>query len=210
MFFSIHIIKAIIETFIQTYGYVAIFFSMLLESASFPIPSELIMPFAGILVREGILKSFIYTLIASITGSLIGILIDYYIAYFIGKDIVYKHLNLFHITKKTLNNFNSWFDRNGDFAVFIARLFPVVRGLISFPAGFSHMNLKKFLFYSFIGIFIWNFILMLFGYYFLSQNLIHIYVLFIIIGLFIFSLYILYKIFMNKILKTKIKIKTKK
>ncbi len=199
MIISIQLIRIIIENFIKNYGGIAIFFSMLLESASLPIPSEVIMPFAGILVKEGILKNFIVIFVFSVLGSLIGVLIDYYIAYFIEKDLVYKHLKWFHIKKETINTFNEWFNENGSFAVFFARLIPVVRGLISFPAGFSHMNLKKFVFYSFIGIFIWNLSLMLFGFYFLSQNIAHLYILLIIISLFMLLLYFIYRIFLIKI-----------
>ncbi len=118
------------------YGYAAVFVLMSLESASLPIPSDVLLPLAG-----------------------------YYIAYVFGKDIVYKHLELFHLKKSTLMSFDRWFERNGRFAVFVSRLLPVVRGPISFTAGFAMMDAREFFLFSMLGAVIWDTALVMFGYY---------------------------------------------
>ncbi len=202
MIFSIETIKLFFESFIKQYTYIGLFISMTLESASLPIPSEVIMPFAGILAEQGLLNGYI-AFIISLFGSLTGVLIDYIIGYFIGKDIFYKHLKFFHITRKKLDLFDEWFNENGEFAVFIVRLIPIIRGLISFPAGFSKMDLKKFILYSFAGIFIWNLLLMMFGFYLLSENISKLTNIFIILSIFALILYIIYKVFITKVMNKK-------
>jgi membrane protein DedA with SNARE-associated domain len=150
--------------FISSNGYAALVFLMILESASLPIPSEIVIPTAGYLSAQGVFNPFI-AFIAILIGSLIGIAIDYGIGYYAGKDVVYKHLKLFRVKKESIDAFDSWFTRNGAFAVFVSRLIPEVRGLMSIPAGFARMPLKKFYAYSTLGIVIWNTVLMAFGYY---------------------------------------------
>jgi membrane protein DedA with SNARE-associated domain len=151
------------------YGYLAIFILMILESATLPVPSEVVLPLAGLLAQRGLL-SLPLGLLVAVVGSTIGMAIDYYIGYFIGKDVVYKHLRFFHISKASLDSFDRWFERNGDAGVFISRLFPVIRTVISFPAGFAKMEQKKFFLYSVVGTVIWDLVLMLFGFYLLSAN----------------------------------------
>lgn len=150
---------------IAKYGYEALFALLVLEAASLPIPSEVILPVTGYLILQGLLNPFI-AFAAIILGGLVGMAIDYYIAYLVGKDIVYRHLSLFHIKRERLEAFDKWFARNGPFTVFVARLMPVVRGLVNFPAGFAMMDQKKFYAYSLIGTVLWDILLMSFGYYF--------------------------------------------
>lgn len=154
---------------LMQHTYLGIFFLMILESASLPIPSEVILPAVGFLAARGQISLFL-GIAAAILGSMIGILIDYYIAYFLGKAFVYKHLDRFHIKKSTILAFEKWFEKNGAFAVFISREIPIVRGLISFPAGFARMPLGPFLFYSVAGTAIWDVVLTLFGYYALDTT----------------------------------------
>ncbi len=158
-----------IVSFIAAHTYLGVFVLMVLESASLPIPSEVVLPAIGYLSATGAMSIYL-AFAAAVIGSMIGIAIDYYVAYFIGKDVVYKHLERFHIKRSTLDAFDKWFARNGSFAVFISRLIPVVRGLISFPAGFAQMDQKKFYFYSFLGTIVWDSALMLFGYYALDTS----------------------------------------
>ncbi len=153
-----------IEKLVETYGYYALFGLLVLEAASFPVPSEVILPATGYFIFEKMLNP-VLAFAAILLGGLVGMAINYYIAYFIGKEIVYRHLRLFHIKKSTLDAFDAWFARNGSFAVFIARLMPLVRGLINFPAGFAFMSQKKFYAYSMLGTAIWDTFLISFGYY---------------------------------------------
>lgn len=187
-----------IENFIKYHGYEAIFGLMTLESSSLPIPSEVVLPFAGLLAAKHTLN-FYYAFIAAFAGSILGIAVDYFIGYFIGKDVVYKHLKFFHIKKETLDNFDKWFEKNAIPAVFFSRLVPVVRTIISLPAGFAKMPKKQFFFYSAVGAVIWNAMLMAFGYYLLSST--SAIVILTSIGIFAILLYLLYIYAMRKMRK---------
>ncbi len=179
----------IITGFFHTYGYAAVFFLMLLESATIPIPSEVIMPLAGLFAAKHIFN-FYPALAASILGSGAGIAIDYYIGYFIGKDLVYRHLRFFRIRQSQLDAFDAWFERNGMAAVFLTRLVPVIRTVMSFPAGFARMKPKSFFAYSISGAVIWNIVLMVFGFYALSGTSAE--QILSAIGIFVLALYLVY------------------
>jgi membrane protein DedA with SNARE-associated domain len=180
---------AAVVSFIASHTYLGVFALMALESASLPIPSEVVLPAIGYLAATGAVN-FYLAFAAAVIGSMVGIAIDYYVAYFVGKDVVYRHLQSFHIKKSTLDAFDNWFARNGSFAVFISRLIPIVRGLISFPAGFAQMPQKKFYLYSFLGTAIWDITLMLFGYYALDTA--NITVMFVAVAAFGIVLYAIY------------------
>ncbi|MDE1859681.1 MAG: VTT domain-containing protein [Candidatus Micrarchaeota archaeon] len=111
--------------------------------------------------------------------------------------MVYKNLKLLRIKKEDVERFDEWFKRNGPFAIFIARLIPLVRGLISFPAGFARMDLKKFYLYSLAGSLIWNVALIEFGYYALSVNSFDITAT--LFALLAIALYVIYKVALRKI-----------
>ncbi|MEM3841501.1 MAG: DedA family protein [Candidatus Micrarchaeaceae archaeon] len=192
----IHGSVAAITSIMEKYGYAAIFGLMALESSSIPVPSEVIMPLAGLLSSKGIL-SFPLAFAASLLGSLVGLAVDYYIGYYLGKDVVYRHLRLFHISKEQLDAFDAWFKRNGAPAVLITRMLPVVRTVMSFPAGFAQMDKKKFFGYSLSGSAVWNIVLMLFGFYALSSSN-AVYVL-TSMGIFALALYIIYVIAIRKL-----------
>jgi len=188
----------VINAYIKTYGYAAIFILMTLESSSLPIPSEVVLPLVGLFVAKGTLN-FGLALIAALLGSIIGSAIDYVIGYFVGKDIVYKHLKFFHIKKESLDSFDKWFEKNGVAAVFLTRLVPVVRTFINFPAGFAKMSFKKFMAYSIAGMLIWDIVLIAFGYYLLSAN--SAVVVMASIGVFAILLYVIYKVAMRRMKK---------
>jgi membrane protein DedA with SNARE-associated domain len=159
----------IIYGIIKSYGYTAVFILMAMESSTLPIPSEVVLPLAGLFAAKGALNVYLVILV-SMLGSVVGFSIDYYVGYYLGKDVVYRHLSFFHIKKKDLDEFSEWFDHNGSVAVFITRMVPVLRTVISFPAGFAKMPKKKFFLYSLLGAFIWTVVLVLFGFYFLAVN----------------------------------------
>ena len=185
-----------ISAFIKTYGYLAIFILMALEGSTVPVPSEVVLPLAGLLSEKGLLN-FPLALAAGIAGSLVGTMVDYAIGYVIGRDLVYKHLRLFHVKKETLDGFDRWFDKNGIAAVFLTRLVPVVRTVINFPAGFARMPLKEFLSYTLVGIVVWDVVLMAFGYYLLSvKSAVDVLAA---IGVFAIALYVIYAITLRKL-----------
>jgi len=189
-----------LSSFISSYGYFAILILMILESASMPIPSELLLPATGYFAAKGILNIYI-ALVVIYISSFVGMAINYYIAYWLGKDLVYKHLHWFRIKKEDVEAFEKWFDKNGPFTVFISRLLPLVRGLINFPAGFALMNQKKFYSYSMAGAIIWDTALIMFGYYGLAAN--NITSVLIAIGVFGVVLYTVYRVAINNIRKSK-------
>ncbi len=158
-----------IELLVATHGYTSLFLIMLLEGTSFPVPSELVIPLAGYFAQRGLLDPII-AFISILSGSSFGLAIDYYIGYWLGRDFFYKHMHLLRIKKSDMDRFDEWFARNGTFAVFVSRLLPVVRTVMSFPAGFAGMPKSKFFAYSVAGIMIWDAVLMTFGYYVLSTQ----------------------------------------
>lgn len=188
----------VINSYIKSYGYAAIFILMALESSSLPVPSEVVLPLAGLFVAKGLLN-FWLALGAAVLGSIVGSLIDYAIGYFIGKEIVYKHLKIFHIKKESLERFDKWFEKNGVAAVFLTRLVPVVRTLINFPAGFAKMPFKKFMLYSVAGMIIWDIVLMAFGFYLLAAN--SAVIVLAAVGVFAILLYVVYKLAMRRMSK---------
>jgi membrane protein DedA with SNARE-associated domain len=185
-----------ISGLIASYKYVAIIILMALESASLPIPSEIVLPLIGGMAAAREIN-FYAALAATLVGTAIGITVDYMIAYAVEKEIFYRHMGLFHVKRSSVEAFDSWFLRNGAFAVFVARILPVVRGLISFPAGFAKMPLKKFYAYSMAGSLIWNAALMAFGYKLFSVSSIQ--AAFVAIGALAIVLYAVYHLSMKRI-----------
>ena len=147
---------------IESTGYLGIFVLMALESMVAPVPSELVMPFAGFLVADGKLNLWavvVVSTLASITGSLIS----YFIAYFGGKEFVHKFGRFVLLDKEELDATERWFQKRGTVTILISRFIPVIRHLISIPAGLARMDLKKFILFTAIGATAWNTILLCVG-----------------------------------------------
>jgi len=180
-----------IHTFIMHYGYAAVFVLMGLEAASLPIPSEVVLPAIGYLAAQGLLNVFL-AFAVSLAAGILGMSVDYFVAYYVSKDVVYRHLRFFRIKKETLDAFDRWFNKNGAFAVFSFRLIPILRGLISLPAGFARMPLRQFYFYSILGTVIWDVLLISFGYYALgSSSISTIVILLSVLGVVMYVIYVL-------------------
>jgi len=154
---------------IKGLGYWGIFFGMMIESSFFPFPSEAIIIPAGALIAQGEMTIF-WVFFAGTLGSLIGAMINFGLAFFLGRafidSFIGAHGKLFFLNKETLRNVDNYFKQHGEITTFLGRLIPVVRQLISLPAGFSKMNLFKFSFYTSFGAGIWVLILMVIGYFF--------------------------------------------
>lgn len=151
-------IEAIVTLFadlIAKMGYFGVFFLMTLESMIFPVPSEAVMPFAGFLVAEGRF-SFLAVIIISTLGSILGSLISYYIGFFGGKPFVKRFGKFFLLNEHHLEITERYFKSRGEITILISRFIPVIRHLISIPAGIGRMNLTKFLVFTIIGAGIWN------------------------------------------------------
>ena len=148
---------------ISTGGYIGLFFLMALESMIAPVPSEVVMPFAGYLVLQGRFN-FLTAVFVSGLGSIFGSLLSYYMGAYLGRPFILKFGKYLLLEEEHLNWTEKWFKKQGDKTIFISRFIPVVRHLISIPAGIGRMAIHKFLFYTFIGASIWNLILLYAGF----------------------------------------------
>lgn len=148
--------------FISSWGYVAIALLMALENACIPIPSELILGFAGYLISIGEL-TFAESVIAGIIGGMLGSIVTYYIGRLGGRPFVYKYGKYFFMKKAHIDTAQRWFDKYGIKAVFFSRMLPVVRTFISLPAGFANVNIKKFIIFTFAGSLPWTMLLLYIG-----------------------------------------------
>jgi membrane protein DedA with SNARE-associated domain len=131
---------------------------MFLENLFPPIPSELIMPLAGFTVSRGEMQ-FFPAVLAGVVGTILGAFPWYYSGKFFGeerlRDLADKYGKWITVTGKDIDKANNWFTRYGGMAVFLCRLVPGVRTLISLPAGLNHMPLTPFIIYSTIGTTLW-------------------------------------------------------
>ncbi|NUM25674.1 MAG: DedA family protein [Candidatus Buchananbacteria bacterium] len=135
-------------------GYTGVFILMFLESCGIPIPSEVIMPFSGFLVVEGRMSFWPLVLVGAF-ANLGGSLLAYWVGVRGGRPLIEKYGRYFLISRHDLDLADRWFSRYGELTVFFGRLLPVVRTYISFPAGVSKMNIKKFSLYTFLGALPW-------------------------------------------------------
>jgi membrane protein DedA with SNARE-associated domain len=148
-------------------GYWGIGLLMFLENLFPPIPSELIMPLAGFTVARGDME-FAPVIVAGVVGTVLGALPWYYAGKILGeqrlKKLADRYGRWLTISSKDITKAKSWFDKQGGKAVFICRLVPGVRTLISLPAGISRMPLVPFLLYSTLGTLLWVGLLTYAGY----------------------------------------------
>jgi len=152
------IIAVWIMSVISTMGYGGIVLLMAIESACIPLPSEIIMPFAGFLVFKGELMLWLVALSGAV-GCVLGSIPAYYVGMYGGRPLAEKYGKYVLISKKDLDMADRWFDKHGDIIIFIARLLPAIRTFIAFPVGVARMNMPKFIAYTFIGSLIWCWLL---------------------------------------------------
>ena len=142
-------------TFIDSWGYFAVAILMAMENACIPVPSELILGFAGYLVSAERM-TFTGAMIAGMIGGMAGSIFAYVVGATGGRKFVDKYGKYFFIKKSHVDLAQKWFDKYGIRAVFFSRMLPVVRTFISLPAGFARVNFKQFLFYTFAGSLPWT------------------------------------------------------
>ncbi len=128
---------------------------MVMESATLPIPSEVVLPFAGYLVYQGSMNFWLAVIAASI-GSLLGTLIDYFIGLYLGRAVILRYGKYVHLNERNLATTERWFNKFGEITVLFARFVPLIRTLVAFPAGIAEMKIWKFLVFSAVGIFVWD------------------------------------------------------
>ena len=150
---------------ISTMGYGGVVLLMAIESACIPLPSEIIMPFAGYLVFKGEMMLWGVALAGAI-GCVVGSIPAYYVGMLGGRPLAEKYGKYMLISKRDLDMADRWFAKHGEIIIFVGRLLPAVRTFIAFPAGVAKMHLPTFIIYTFIGSLIWCYLLAYAGFKF--------------------------------------------
>ncbi len=145
-------------------GYPGIAALMALESSFFPFPSEVVMPPAGYLAAQGRMHPLL-ALGAGVLGSLVGAAFNYFLAVWMGRPLLHKYHRFLLMRESSLDRAEAFFRRHGEVSTFVGRLIPVIRQLISLPAGIARMRLDRFLFYTGLGAGIWCAVLTYIGWY---------------------------------------------
>jgi membrane protein DedA with SNARE-associated domain len=139
---------------ISATGYLGVVFLMAIESACIPLPSEIIMPFAGYLVSIGE-ANLLWVATAGALGCNIGSTVAYYVAAMGGRPVLERYGKYVLISRADLQRTDRFFERYGSATVFFGRLLPIVRTFIAFPAGLARMPMLKFQVYTFLGSWPW-------------------------------------------------------
>ncbi|HEV7365379.1 MAG TPA: DedA family protein [Gemmatimonadales bacterium] len=144
-------------------GYPGIVVLMAIESSVLPLPSELVMPPAGYLAAKGQMNG-VLAVAAGTLGSLIGALLNYGLALFVGEPLLRRYGKYALVSGRSLDRSEAFFRRHGEISTLIGRLLPVVRHLISIPAGVSRMSLRRFVLFTALGAGVWCAVLTYLGY----------------------------------------------
>jgi membrane protein DedA with SNARE-associated domain len=150
----IEILSAFIVATISTLGYGGVVLLMAIESACIPLPSEIIMPFAGYLVYKGQFNLWAVG-VAGAVGCVVGSWGAYYVGLYGGRPMIEKYGRYILLSRHDLDLADRWFARYGEAIVFFSRLLPVIRTFIAFPAGVARMNMTRFTVYTFLGSLPW-------------------------------------------------------
>ena len=145
-------------------GYPGIFILMAMESSVIPLPSELVMPPAGYLAQQGQMHMAV-AILCGTAGSLVGAYANYLAAHYLGRPLILKYGKYVWITEEKFAKVETFFKNHGEVSTFIGRLLPVVRHLISLPAGLAGMSRVKFSLYTVAGAGIWVTVLTYIGYF---------------------------------------------
>ena len=155
------ITNVVTSLYVQT-GLVGILLAMAIESCCVPLPSEVVMPLAGIMLVTGtilggmaLLPGFLVVALAGAIGCVIGSMVAYWIGYVGGRPFLLKYGRYVLISEQDVDRADTFFQKHGDATTFFSRLLPVVRTYISLPAGIARMPLGKFAALTFLGSFLW-------------------------------------------------------
>ncbi|MGN1387329.1 MAG: DedA family protein [Bacillus sp. (in: firmicutes)] len=147
---------------IDQYGYWGVFFLIALENIFPPIPSEVILTFGGFMTHSTGL-SIVGVIVTATIGSVLGAVILYGIGLLLDVErlekLIDRYGKILRLTKEDIHKADAWFDRYGIWTVLFCRVIPLVRSLISIPAGMSNMNFGLFLLFTTLGTLVWNTIL---------------------------------------------------
>lgn len=136
-------------------GVLGVFLGMVLESCYIPVPSEIILPYAGYLAYTH-RTSLVAAMGAGLAGGLVGALIGFWIARYGGRPLVERYGRYVGLRRHEMDRADAWFQRHGDGAVFFGRLLPGIRTYISLPAGVADMPVGRFLGFTFLGALPWT------------------------------------------------------
>ncbi|UXV34750.1 DedA family protein [Staphylococcus sp. IVB6181] len=159
--------EQMVENFIDQFGYLGVFLLIALENIFPPIPSELILTFSGFLTLHSDMN-VVGVIIASTLGSVAGAIVLYYVGRLLSVERLQKLVNgkvgkILRFKASDIEKADDWFDTHGNKVVFFARFIPVIRSLISIPAGTTGMRLIPFLIFTTLGTLIWNTVLVILG-----------------------------------------------
>lgn len=157
------LLSGFITQLIASVGYAGVFALMALESAALPIPSEVVMPFAGYLAYQGTFNLILLGIIGA-AGCTFGSVISYYIGLKGGRPLIERYGRYIFIKTDHMDTAEKWFGKYGDKAVFFSRMLPIVRTFISLPAGIGRYDFRKLVAFSFIGSLPWTFLLAYVGF----------------------------------------------
>jgi membrane protein DedA with SNARE-associated domain len=164
-------VRDLVTQIYSSVGYLGVALWVAIESVIIPIPSELVLPFAGFLVGEGRAiepltgqpwNVILVTLFGTI-GATLGALVAYAIGMFGGRPVIERWGRYLGITPADLDRADDFFDRHGNAAAFFGRMVPVIRSLVSFAAGIAHMPLGRFVVFTFLGSLPWTLLLVVAG-----------------------------------------------
>ena len=157
--------------FVENANYWFVFIFMVIESSFIPFPSELVVPPAAYLaMQQGSSMNIYLVTLTATAGALVGALVNYSLALWVGRPIVYRFANsrvghLFMINEEKVEKAEKYFDEHGEASTFFGRLIPVIRQLISLPAGIARMNIFSFMIFTSLGALVWNIALAVLGYF---------------------------------------------
>jgi len=160
------VIHTLIQWLLNTIGamgYPGVFLLMAMESSVIPVPSELVMPPAGYLAYQGKMN-MAAAILCGTAGSLVGAYVNYFVSHYLGRPLILKYGRYVLIPPDKFERVERFFLQHGEISTFIGRLLPVIRHLISIPAGVAGMNHLKFTIYTLLGAGLWCTILTLIGY----------------------------------------------
>jgi membrane protein DedA with SNARE-associated domain len=144
-------LQQIVLALIDHYGYGGLLLVMALGNIGAPIGSEVVLPLSGALTATGHLSNVWLTIAVTVAGELAGGTVGYAIGRFGGRPLVDNYGGYVHLTHENLERVNRFFERHGSFAIFICRFIPVIRGIVSIPAGLAEMNLAHFYLWYALG-----------------------------------------------------------
>lgn len=192
---------------LEKYSYFGVFFLIFIENIFPPIPSEVILLLSGFMTNYTNLNVILMIIFSSL-GSLVGAIFLYYIGKILNKDRLKKIVcskigKVLFLKEKDIDKADIWFNNKGSSSVFFCRFVPIVRSLISIPAGMSEMPMPKFLTYTFCGSLIWNTVLICLGHVLsdnwnIMLNILDKYKIIVVIIMICIFTYFCYKFYKNK------------